>query len=247
MDGGRDLIWDPVPVRGRLVARVNRFAAAVAVDGRDALAHVANSGRLEQLMRPGAEVLLRPAVARLASARATSYDLLCVELGAGGWACADARVPAPVFAEAVAAGALPEFAGYRVARAEPRFGRSRFDLLLEPSDARGGRPILVETKSVTLVEEGRALFPDAPTARGARHLADLIEATRRGYRAAVVFVAQREDADRFAPHDRVDPALGAALRAAAAAGVHVRAYRCRVDDAGIRLAAPLPTDIGSPL
>jgi sugar fermentation stimulation protein A len=98
----------------------------------------------------------------------------------------------------------------------------------------------VEAKSVTLVEGGTALFPDAVTARGRRHLEELSRAVASGDRAAVVFVVQRDDAQRFAPHDESDPAFGAALREAAGAGVEAYAYACRVAESEVSIVRPLP-------
>jgi sugar fermentation stimulation protein A len=93
---------------------------------------------------------------------------------------------------------------------------------------------------VTLVEDGRALFPDAPTLRGVKHLNSLIRATSEGYRAAVVFVVQRDDATEFAPHDRADPMLGETLRRAVNSGVEAFAYCCRVSEREIQLANRIP-------
>lgn len=101
-------------------------------------------------------------------------------------------------------------------------------------------PVWVETKSVTLVEDGVALFPDAPTLRGQRHLGQLMEQARRGEGAAVVFVVQRPDAEAFAPNARADPAFAARLTEATAAGVRVCAYACAVSRGEIRVAQALP-------
>ncbi|MCL5027011.1 MAG: DNA/RNA nuclease SfsA, partial [Chloroflexi bacterium] len=133
-------------------------------------------------------------------------------------------------------GALPEFACYPALRPEFTYGHSRFDFWLSgrdvgcpASDLLAPPDCLVEVKSVTLMRDGVGLFPDAPTVRGRRHVTELAEAVRAGHRAAVVFVAQRSDVRSFVPNDALDPAFGAALRAAAAAGVEVHAYGCDVD------------------
>ncbi len=219
-------------VEGRFVRRDNRFRATVTVAGNQVAAHVPNSGRLHELFAPGRPVLLAPASA---PQRLTHYDLLMVRLGSR-LVSLDARLPARLFEEAVLAGALPEFAGYRQVAREVVFGDSRLDLRLS-----GDQGVCwVEAKSVTLVEEGTALFPDAVTARGRRHLGELTRAVAAGHRAAVVFVAQRDDAVRFAPHEASDPAFGAALREAAGAGVEVYAYACRVSEDEIAITRPLP-------
>ncbi len=228
----------PALVPGRLTGRRNRFAALVEVDGREVLAHVPNSGRLTELFLPGAAVTLAPprGAGSGRTARRTLFDLVSIR-HEEAWVCIDARLPNALVAEAVAGGRLDLFRGEAVARREPAFGESRLDLLCGGP----GRPDrFVETKSVTLVRGGVARFPDAPTARGVRHLEELERAVRMGYRAAVVFVVQRGDARGFAPNDDTDPAFGEALRRARRSGVDVVAVGCRVSPETIEIAAELP-------
>lgn len=219
-------------VEGVFVERVNRFLARVEVGGRQTWAHVPNSGRLHELFAPGRPVLL---AAVHGSQRKTRYDLIMVQLG-NRLVSMDARLPGHLLHEALLAGGLPPFVGYPDIQREAVFGGSRLDFLLQGERRR----CFIEVKSVTLVEEGMALFPDAPTLRGRRHVEALAEAVAQGERAAVVFVVQRDDADRFAPHDRADPAFGQALRAAAAAGVEVYAYTCRVSREEVILDKAIP-------
>ena len=223
----------PPLVEGRFIKRLNRFAALVDVDRREYLAHVPNSGRMGELLVPGYRVLLAPAPP--ATTRKTAYDLALVDTGAA-LSSADARLPNRLVAEAIADGRLPQFAGYPTVRPEKVFGDSRLDFLLAGPDA----SCYVETKSVTLVENGVGLFPDAPTLRGVKHLRSLMAVRAEGHRAVVMFVIQRADAEVFAPHDTADPLLGATLREAAAAGVEVWAYRCQVDERSITLADSVP-------
>ena len=237
-------------VEGAFEQRLNRFAATVALDGRPAMVHVANSGRMRELLRAGARCFVAP---RTAAGRKTAYDLALVEVArdravgepreeyAGAapgrvLVSADARLPPALLWEAFHERRLPPFAGFDSARREVVYGDSRLDLLL--SGPRGS--CFIEVKSVTLVEDGVALFPDAPTERGRRHVGELARAVREGYRAAVVFVIQREDARACAPHDDADPAFGRTLRDAVAAGVEAYAYVCRVTRQEIRLAHPVP-------
>lgn len=147
----------------------------------------------------------------------------------------------PVLANAVLAAALdrdgvPGLRGARVVSREVRQGTSRFDLMIQHR----GRRVLVEVKSATLVEDGVALFPDAPTARGTRHLRELTEHARRGGHAAVVFVVQRADAHALRAHASNDPAFAKALRDAARGGVRLLAYACRVTPRGVRLLRRIP-------
>ncbi len=219
-------------VEGRFVTRLNRFAALVDVEKGEVMVHLPNSGRLRELLVPGFRMLLKPVAGEH---RKCPYDLALVDLGFT-LCSADARLPNPLMAEAVEDKRTQEFAEYTSVRREVTFGESRLDMLLE-GDA---PPCMVETKSVTLVEEGTALFPDAPTLRGVKHLNSLIEAKRQGYRAAVVFVVQRHDPERFKPYDSADPLLGQTLRKAVAEGVEAFAYRCRVSEKEITLAERIP-------
>ncbi len=224
----------PSPLEeGYFVTRLNRFAALARVSGREEMVHVPNSGRLRELFEPGRRLLLAPAPGEH---RKTRYDLALVDLG-HTLVSADARLPNSLVAEALQSRSLPVFADYESVRREVTYHDSRLDLALE-----GATGICyLETKSVTLVEDdGTALFPDAPTTRGVKHLHTLMRAVGEGHRAAAIFVVQREDALSLKPHDSADPEFGRALREARDAGVEILAFSCQVSPEEIRLAAPLP-------
>ena len=223
----------PPLVEGRFIRRLNRFAALVDVDRREYLAHVPNSGRMGELLVPGYRVLLIPAPE--GANRKTSFDLALVDTGSA-LSSADARLPNKLVAEALFQRRMPQFADYPVVRGEQVFGESRLDFLLDGPTGK----CYVETKSVTLIEEGVGLFPDAPTIRGVKHLRSLMAAREEGHQAAVVFVIQRADAEAFAPHDVADPLLGTTLREARDAGVGIWAYRCNVTERSIELADMVP-------
>jgi sugar fermentation stimulation protein A len=140
---------------------------------------------------------------------------------------------------ALAAGGVSGLKRTRVLAREVTRGHSRFDFLL----SRRGSPVLTEVKSVSLVEDGRALFPDAPTQRGARHVRELTEVRRRGGASLVVFVVQRHDAVSLSPHRARDPQFGSALEAAARAGVKLLAYTCRMAPSGCRLDRRIPVEL----
>jgi sugar fermentation stimulation protein A len=222
----------PGLVEGRFIVRLNRFAARMEVAGREVMVHLPNSGRLGELLVPGYRMLLRPVEGDHLKC---PFALSLVDLGFT-LCSADARLPNQLLAEAIQAGGMAEFSGYTGIKREVTYGASRLDLLLENGDL----PCFVETKSVTLVEDGRALFPDAPTLRGVKHLNSLVHARAEGYRAAVVFVIQRDDAREFAPHDLADPLLGETLRRAVSSGVEAFAYCCRVTEREIQLAGRIP-------
>lgn len=220
-------------VIARFVSRDNRFRATVSVDGEEVAAHLPNSGRLGELLVPGRRAILTP---RPGAHRKTRYDLSLVEYQ-GRWVSVDARLPNQLVAEALAAGRIDPLAGYPAVRREVTHGFSRFDFLLEGSDR---TPCLLEVKSVTLVIDGLGCFPDAVTERGRRHVRELAEAVGAGFRAAVLFVVQRDDAAGLRPHDESDPAFGQALRQAARAGVEVYAYGCRVEPGLSEITTRLP-------
>lgn len=212
-------------VPGVFVERRNRFVADVTVDSVPFLAHVPNTGRMRELMVPGHEVLLRPAADP--SCRRTVYDLLMVKYQ-GHWVGIDSRTTPTLAIEAWQAGLLPALSPYTHVKREVKLGVSRLDLLLD------GPPGLcyVEVKSVNLVEDGIALFPDAPTERGARHLGELAAAVRDGHQAAAVFIVQRDDATALAPLESADPVFANALRQAAEVGVGVYAIACETTSEG---------------
>jgi len=224
----------PPLVPGTFVKRDNRFRATVTVAGENFWAHVPNSGRLEELFIPGRKIWLSPAAD---PARKTAYDLRLVDYD-GTLVSVDARLPNHLLAESLATGDVIDL-DYPDIRREVSFGDSRLDFRLS-----GPQGVCwLETKSVTLVTEGLAQFPDAPTTRGRRHLEELIKARNQGTRAMVVFVVQRPDAIRFTPHRQADPLFATALREAAAAGVEIRALSCNVSHQTITIATEIPVTL----
>jgi sugar fermentation stimulation protein A len=223
-------------VEGRFLARDNRFRVTVEVEGREVWAHLPNSGRLGELLVAGRRILL---VERPGAGRKTGYDLSLVEME-GRWVSVDARLPNDLVAESLRAGKLVPLAGYPILRREVPFGRSRFDIRLEAPDR---APCLVEVKSITLVIDDLGCFPDAVTTRGRRHLEELAVAVDKGYRAAVVFVVQRDDAVGVRPHDESDPDFGRALRESARRGVEVYACGCCVEPARVTIERTLPVHL----
>lgn len=218
------------------VDRPNRFLAVVRLDGREVLAHVANSGRLRELFVPGTPVFLTPAPAD--AERKTAYDLTLIDVN-GVLVAVDARLPNTLLAEAIEGGRLPGFLGYDQVRREVMLNESRIDLELTGKP----QPCYIEAKSVTLVEEGVGLFPDAPTARGRKHLRALQEAVGSGHRAAVAFVILRPDVRSFSPNHSADGEFSETLRQAAASGVEVHAYACRVARRCVEISHPVPVDL----
>ena len=216
--------------RGRFLARPNRFVARVEIDGAEVVCHVKNTGRCRELLVPGARVYLEESGN---PNRKTKYDLIAVEKGER-LINMDAQAPNRLFAEWAQVGHFCP--NLTTLRPETTWGTSRFDFYWEDSDGKRG---FVEVKGVTLEEEGLALFPDAPTERGVKHLHGLRRAVEAGLRAAVVFVVQMEGPRLFRPNDQTHPAFGQALREAAAAGVQVLAWDCRVTPDSLTIRAPV--------
>ena len=210
--------------------RPNRFIAYCEVDGERVAAHVKNTGRCKELLIPGAAVYLQH---HDDPARKTAWSLITVEKE-GRLFNLDSQAPNQLAAEAIASGALtlPGFETPDCILREQRFGDSRFDLKL----VRGDRTAFVEVKGVTLDVNGVALFPDAPTERGVKHLLELQKAAQAGYGAFLLFVIQMEGIRAAAPNDRTHPAFGETLRAVTGAGVLPLAAVCEVwpDGAEIR-------------
>jgi sugar fermentation stimulation protein A len=225
-------------IEGVLIRREKRFTAWVRLpDGRAVAAHCTNTGRMTGCSAPGSKVWLSPADR---PNRKLKWTWELVEVAPGVRLGINTFVTNHLVEEAIRDGVIEPLAGYASIRREVAYGSegSRADLLLETER----RPrCWVEVKSATLVsEDRRALFPDAPTARGRKHLRELAGAVRQGERAALVFTVLRGDADEVAPADLVDPEYGVELRRAAAAGVELLAYRARVTEREIALVDRLP-------
>lgn len=214
--------------KGIFLSRPNRFIAHVELDGTVEICHVKNTGRCRELLTPGAVVYLEHSDN---PARKTAYDLIAVEKG-GRLINMDAQAPNRAFGEWA-----QQFEPSALAvHPEYRFGQSRLDFCLETPEGLH----FVEVKGVTLEENGHVRFPDAPTERGVKHLHELMRAVSEGHRATVFFVVQMADVLDFAPNDVTHPTFGAVLREAAAHGVNVVAYSCRVTPDSMEIDSPVP-------
>ena len=227
----------PQPMaRGRLVARYKRFFADVLLEDGEALtAHCPNPGAMLGLNTPGLPVWLSRSEK---AGRKLAWTLELIEAD-GGLVGVNTLNPNRLVAEALAADAIPELAGYTTHRREVRYAAaSRVDFLLEAPD----RPAcFLEVKNVHLRRGGAlAEFPDCVAARSTRHLADLAAEVAGGARAVALFVIQRTDCDAFSACPDLDPKFAAGLEAAAEAGVEVLAYACAMSPETVRIAGRLP-------
>lgn len=233
-------------LQGTLVKRYKRFMADVTLgDGTVVTAHTANSGSMLGCSTPGAEVWISPADRADRKLKYT-WELVRVNDALIGVNTIRANTLAY---EAIDSGIIPELAGYETLRREVKYGAgSRVDLLLS------GAPrsdCYVEVKNVTLFRSAQedqsssqydALFPDAVTARGTKHLRDLSSMVKAGCRAVMLYVIQRdcEGLRHFSIASDIDPSYAAALRAAVDSGVEALCYTCTVSPAGICIVRSLP-------
>lgn len=169
--------------------------------------------------------------------RKTHYDILGV-FYKGMIVSIDSRIPNKLIFEALKNDEIEEFSGYTRIKPEFAYGSSRFDFLLT-----NGKPCIIEAKSCTLVNNGVALFPDAVTERGSRHLLELIKAKKEGYRACVLFLVQRIDAKYFSPNDETDTKFGKTLREASKNGVEIYAYTSELKGNEIKIKKRVPLKI----
>ncbi len=208
------------PVEATFIKRLNRFLGLIEIEGAETECFIPNPGRMKELLEVGKKVYL---LEKDAQYRKTSYDLILVNHN-GKMVSTDSRVPNKVFQEAMEFSMIPEFEGYSVRFKEYSFLNSRLDFLLE---AKSKKPLLLEVKSCTLVKGDMAIFPDAPTKRGVRHIFDLVQAFPKK-RAAIFFLIQRDDACIFKPNNVTDPGFTEALRKASILGLEIYAYNSLV-------------------
>ena len=229
-------------VHGIFLERPNRFLAKVEIKGQIHTSHVKNTGRCRELLVPGAEVLLEYYPDAKALGRKTEYSVTAVYKEREGYLSRvlinmDSQAPNQAAKEWIESGGFYTATGLSVEKLEREvtYGQSRFDLAFEA----GGKPGFMEVKGVTLEEKGIAMFPDAPTERGVKHLQELMDAGKHGFLTYLLFVIQMKGVRVFCPNDATHPAFGEALRAAAGGGVGVYAYDCRVTPETLEMDAPV--------
>jgi len=232
------LNFDPPLVPGRLERRYKRFLADVTLaDGSTITAHCPNTGSMLGVAEPGQRVWL---AYRPSPTRKYAYAWELTELADGTLVGVNTHLSNTLVREAIVDGTIPALAGYPDIQPEARYGKegSRIDLLLKSPD----RPdCYVEVKNVTAaVQDGIALFPDAVSERGTKHLRELMGVVAEGRRAVLVFCVQRGDVREVRPADAIDPAYGRTLREAIAAGVEAIACRAEVTPESVHLAHLLP-------
>lgn len=252
---------------GTFISRPNRFIAHVMISDEktgkteEVVCHVKNTGRCRELLVSGATVLLQFHPSAPLKGRKTSYSLIGVikireghpllinmdsqapNKAAFDWLVSQRENPLLPFADETEGWSLRSLEHIK---GEVAYKSSRFDLSFcstlfqEASGALQSRPAFMEVKGVTLEENGLAMFPDAPTQRGVKHLMELIEARKAGYEAYVLFVIQMKEMKAFTPNYKTHPRFGDTLKLAKEEGVHVLAYDCIVTETSMEIDSPVP-------
>ncbi|NJN19324.1 MAG: DNA/RNA nuclease SfsA [Oscillochloris sp.] len=219
-------------VEATFVARPNQLVVEARVGARLLRAHMADRGRLSDLLVPEARLLLAP---RDEIGRRTAYQVVGVYAGTE-LVSLDTQLPNRLITAALSLSALPQFARYTRIQREVTIGPHRFDFRL----SEGAQSCVLEVKSVGKLVDRVACFPDAPTERGRSHVELLTRMASNGQRCAVLFVIQRHQARAFVPDDSIDPAFARLLRTAISTGVEVYAHLCPVGPEGITLGPGVP-------
>jgi len=206
--------------------RPNRYLAYVCLENskNEVAVHVPDPGRLKELLIPKTLVLVRQEDGKK---RKTKYTMVGVKKEKI-WVNIESAFSNTIFREEYKK--IPSLKDYEIIRSEYTYGNSRIDFLMKNTQT--NQEVLLEVKGASLVENGHALFPDAPTARGARHVKELEEAVSKGQEAIIVFIVRREDAVKFSPHKQIDPKFAKQLKSASEKGVKIVAVVCKYDPLG---------------
>jgi len=226
----------PADLRGSFIERPNRFLSYVLVEGKKVSAHIHDPGRLKELLVPGAELLLRRASG---TGRSTYLDVIAAR-DADRWVPINSALHRPIAERILLDGSISPFGPLRSMRSEVTYGRSRIDHYLVTGS---GQEVLVEVKGCSLVKEGTALFPDAPTRRGSRHISELMAALGSGLRAGLLVLVMRCDAVRFRPNAGTDPEFATVLAEAVDAGLEVHPMALDYDGRYITLSGRVPLSL----
>lgn len=216
--------------------RPNRFIAHVLIDGKEEIVHVKNTGRCKELLIPGAKVILEDCTSN--PNRKTGYSLIAVWKG-DMLVNMDSQAPNAAVSEAISQGRIDKLKNTTYLRREVTFGNSRYDIFFETENEKG----FVEVKGVTLENEGITMFPDAPTERGAKHVLEMIEAVKQGYRGIIFFLIQMKGPAIFKLNWEMDRNFSKAVKLANENGVEILAYDSSITEDTISLDKPIKVDL----
>lgn len=223
-------------VHGTLLKRYKRFLADVKLDNGDVvIAHCTNSGSMKSCLENGAEVYLTPVDD---PKRKTKFTWEMIKVN-GDWVGINTAIPNKLAFDAISAGSIPELSAYKHVQREVTFGDSRFDVYAESETEK----CFVEVKNVSMKEGNYALFPDAVTTRGQKHLKTLMEVKNQGMRAVMLYIIQRSDVEVFAPAKDIDANYAKLLKEAYDSGVEVIPMQATVTPKSIELFKKLPFEL----
>ncbi|HRW62026.1 MAG TPA: DNA/RNA nuclease SfsA [Bacteroidales bacterium] len=223
-------------IHGILIKRYKRFLADVKLDSGEIItAHCTNSGSMKTCLENGAEVYLSPVDD---PNRKTKFTWEMIKIN-GDWIGINTGNPNKLAFEAVKNGEIEKLKGYTEVQREVTFGDSRFDVMAKNEN----ETCFIEVKNVTLKEGDYALFPDAVTSRGKKHLETLVKVKEQGMRAVMLYVIQRMDVSIFAPAKEIDPEYSKALKNAWEKGVEIIPMQAKVSPEKIELIKELPFEL----
>ncbi len=226
---------DPL-IPGKLIKRYKRFLADVELDdGSIVTAHCTNSGSMKTCIEEGAPVYLTPVNDPKRKTKFT-WEMIFIN---GGWIGINTSIPNLLAYEAIRHGKIEKLKGYTTVKREVKFGDSRFDIYAENDNEK----CFVEVKNVTMKKGDYAVFPDAVTTRGRKHLETLIKVKAEGIRAVMLYVVQRMDVNIFAPAADIDPEYAKSLRKAYKAGVEIIPVQAEVSPEKIEIVKELPFEL----
>lgn len=222
------MIFPQPLVHGRLIKRYKRFLADVVLDsGEVVTVHCTNSGSMDSCLEEGAPVYLTPVDDPKRKTKFT-WEMIFIN---GDWIGINTSHPNKIVYDALVNKEIPQLNEYTKITREVKFGKSRLDILAENDYEK----CAIEVKNVTMRRGDVALFPDAKTTRGLKHLHTLIRLKEEGYRAAMVYVIQRSDVQIFSPESTIDPDYAAGLKEALKKGVEIFPLQVKVTPKGIRI------------
>lgn len=219
-------------IEGTFLKRPNRFIAHVIINGEEEIVHVKNTGRCKELLIPGAKVILEDCSSN--PNRKTKYSLIAVWKG-NILVNMDSQVPNRVVFDALNSNKIESLKNLTHLKREVTFGNSRYDIYFENKDKKG----FLEVKGVTLEHNGVSMFPDAPTERGAKHVLEMIEAIKEGYRGIIFFLIQMKGPKTFKLNWEMDSKFAEAVKLAKESGVEILAYDSIVIQDSIEIGNPI--------
>jgi sugar fermentation stimulation protein A len=223
-------------IHGHLIKRYKRFLADVKLESGEIItAHCTNSGSMKSCLENNAEVYLSPVND---PKRKTKFTWEMIKIN-GNWVGINTGNPNKISFEAVKNGEIEKLQGYKEVKREIKYGNSRFDLMAKNEK----ETCYIEVKNVTYKKENYALFPDAITSRGKKHLETLIKVKEEGMRAVMLYIIQRTDVSIFAPAKEIDPEYAKALMSAYSKGVEIIPIQARVTPTEIKLTKELPFEL----